>query len=223
MELETLSEAELVRQSRDGSLSAFEQLVYRYEHRIYAFVLQFRHSSADASEITQETFVRAFQAIARFDPRYAFGPWLFTIARRKCIDYYRAAPPSPEEPAVEPEDHDDPAAVLARREEYEELWRVARSQLPPVQFQALWLRYVEEMGVAQIAGVLRKTRAHVKVLLFRARQLLGRELAAKRDNTADPLRTPRPEKAPAPEPTKTSATGRRRDTHEIMVCKVQDF
>jgi RNA polymerase sigma-70 factor, ECF subfamily len=224
MELETLSEAELARQSQAGSLEAFEQLVYRYEHRVYAFVFQFRRSRADASEVTQETFVRAFQAIAQFDPRHAFGPWLFTIARRKCIDHYRAAPAAAAELSVEPEDPDDPATLLARREEYDELWRVARNRLPDVQFQALWLRYVEEMDVAQVARVLRKSRTHVKVLLFRARQLLGRELeAASRDGNVDTIRPPRAEKAPPPEPTAAPAKARRKDTHEIMVCKVQDI
>lgn len=225
MELETLSEAELARQSQAGSLEAFEQLVYRYEHRVYAFVFQFRHSRADACEVTQETFVRAFQAIAQFDPRHAFGPWLFTIARRKCIDHYRAAPAAAAaELSVEPEDPDDPASLLARREEYDELWRVARNRLPDVQFQALWLRYVEEMDVAQIARVLRKSRTHVKVLLFRARQSLGRQLeAARRDGTVDSIRLPRGEKAPPPGPTTTPANARRKDTHEIMVCKVQDI
>ena len=49
-----------------------------------------------------------------------------------------------------------------------------------MQYQALWLKYAEEMDVASIAQVLRKTQTHVKVLLFRARQALGRELSSAR-------------------------------------------
>ena len=82
-ELQTVSDEKLTRQSQAGSLAAFEELVHRYERRIYGFVAKCCGSASDASEITQDTFVRAFQAIARFDSRQAFAPWLFTIAANK--------------------------------------------------------------------------------------------------------------------------------------------
>lgn len=172
------SDEELARQSQDGSLAAFEELVYRYEGRIYGFVVNACRNVADAREVTQDTFVRAFQAIGQFDCGRGFGPWLFTIARRKCIDHHRAAPPAADEPMPELADHNDPSELLARREERQGLWDMARRRLPEPQFQALWLRYAEEMSMAGIAQVLRKTQTHVKVLLFRARQVLGRELRA---------------------------------------------
>ena len=95
-DLPRLSDEELARETQagSGSLAAFEDLVYRYQQRIYAFVTHCCRNSADAQEVTQDTFVRAFQAIAQFDPRRGFAPWLFTIARRKCIDHHRAAPPA---------------------------------------------------------------------------------------------------------------------------------
>ena len=123
--------------------------------------------------------MRAFQAIAQFDPRRGFATWLFTIARRKCIDHNRAAPPAPaEESMPEPPDLADPAELLAQREDRQSLWQIARRRLPEAQFQALWLRYAEDMSVAGIARVLRKTRTHVKVLLFRAREVLRHDLKA---------------------------------------------
>ena len=158
-------------------MAAFEELVHRYEHRIYAFVMQYCHNDADAHEITQDAFVRAFQAIGRFVPRGGFGPWLFTIARRKCIDRYRATVRvAADDPLPEVPDQDDPSVLLARQEERQQLWALARKCLGETQFQALWLRYAEDMSVAEIARVLSKTTVHVKVLLFRARQALGREL-----------------------------------------------
>jgi RNA polymerase sigma factor (sigma-70 family) len=122
--------------------------------------------------------VRAFQAIEQFDPQRSFAPWLFTIARRKCLDLYRAARHPVDEQAPELVDEDDPAQLLARQEERQGLWGLARRNLPKPQFQALWLKYSEEMSVVEIAQVLGKTQAHVKVLLFRARRALGRELSA---------------------------------------------
>jgi RNA polymerase sigma-70 factor, ECF subfamily len=178
-DFESASDEELVRQTQAGSLVAFEELVYRYEHRIYGFVFQYCHNDADAREITQDAFVRAFQAIGQFVPRGGFGPWLFTIARRKCIDRYRATVrTAADEPVPELPDHDDPAELLARREERQGLWDLARKRLREPQFQALWLRYAEGMSVAGVARVLRKTQTHVKVLLFRGREALRRELEA---------------------------------------------
>ena len=176
-EFQSASDEALVRQSQAGSLAAFEELVYRYEHRIYAFVLQSCRNRADALEVTQDAFVKAFQAINQFDGEHAFAGWLFTIARRKCIDHHRAAPPVPAEEVPELPHGDDPARLLSEREERENLWRLARQHLPEIQFQALWLKYVEDMAIAEIARVLRKTQTHVKVLLFRARQTLAREIA----------------------------------------------
>ena len=172
------TDEELARQSQAGSLRAFDELVSRYESRVYAFALNFCRSDADARDVTQETFVRAFQALDRFDARAALAPWLFAIARRKSIDLLRAKSRRQGQTAEEnfELDGNDPAVLLERREEAENLWVLARNCLPVTQYQALWLRYAQEMSVAQIAVALGKTRAHVKVMLLRARRVLAREL-----------------------------------------------
>ena len=172
----SVSDEELARQTQAGSFDAFEQLVERYEHRVHAFVIQFCRNATDAREITQDTFVKAFQSMAQFDSRRVFAAWLFTIARRKSIDRHRAATPVVDESIPEQPDYNDPAQLLADREDRQNLWQLARRRLGENQFQALWLRYAEDMDVAQIAQVLGKTRVHIKVLIFRARQILGREL-----------------------------------------------
>ena len=171
-----VSDEELVRQTQADSLEAFEALVYRYERRIYAFVFQACGNAADAREVTQDTFVKAFRALAQFDSRRPFISWLFAIARNKCIDHHRATRAATDEPTDEPTDSDTPALLLSRREEEQNLWQLARRLLPEAQFQALWLRYAEDMEVGQISEVLSKTRTHVKVLLFRARQQLSKNL-----------------------------------------------
>lgn len=176
LELQSCSDEELARKVQAGSLAAFEGLVSRYERRIYGFVVRFCRNGTDAAEITQDTFVRAFQAIAQFNPRHTFAAWLFTIARHKCIDHHRAAPPPAEEYMPDLAETGNPAEALASREERQNLWDLARHALPELQFQSLWLRYAEDMNVAQVATVLHKTQTHVKVLLFRARQTLAREL-----------------------------------------------
>ncbi len=175
-ELTTDSDAELARQTQAGSAIAFEQLVYRYEHRVHAFARQFCQNATDAREVTQDTFVKASQSMAQFDARREFAPWLFTIARRKCIDRHRAAPPAADASLPDLVEDNDPGELLAQQEDRQHLWLLARRCLPENQYQALWLRYVEDLTVADIAQVLGKTQIHVKVLLFRARQILGRRL-----------------------------------------------
>ena len=175
------SDEQLARETQAGSVAAFEELVARYERRIYAFVAQSCRDGMDATEIAQETFVKAFQAIEQFDPKRSFAAWLFTIARRKCVDHFRAMPPSSDkQAALAPSRTDDPSEILASQDDREQLWALARRILPEPQFHALWLRYVEDLGVAEIARVLSRPQTYIKVLLFRARKTLGDRLKVTR-------------------------------------------
>src|SRR3954469_23765147 len=112
-----ISDQALIAQSIRGSLPAFEQLLSRYEKRVYGFIFQSCRNAADASDLTQETFLRAFQALARFDLRYPFAPWLFSIARRKCIDFHRARKPASDPHIPDLPDLNDPSVLLARIQE----------------------------------------------------------------------------------------------------------
>jgi RNA polymerase sigma-70 factor (ECF subfamily) len=164
----------LVEATRRGDVAAFEELVYRYEGRITAFVLRFCPNTSDAAEIVQDTFVRAYQGLHRFDASHRFASWLFTIARNRCTDHFRAAKPQGTElptDLIGPESQ-IPGVSLARRETADGLWSVARKILPKAQFEALWLFYAEDMGIREIAKIMGLTQTHVKVLLFRARRAL---------------------------------------------------
>jgi RNA polymerase sigma-70 factor (ECF subfamily) len=157
-------------------MKAFEQLVYRYEQRIYRFACNACSREPDARELTQDTFVKAFRAIAQYNPEHSFAAWLFTIARHKCIDHLRVPRPFETHEIPELADGCDPGEMLSRNEEQLNFWALARNALSPAQFQALWFRYVEDLSVAEIARILRLTQTHVKVLLFRARISLGKRL-----------------------------------------------
>ncbi|MDW8308391.1 MAG: sigma-70 family RNA polymerase sigma factor [Verrucomicrobiales bacterium] len=174
--LSHLTDEELAHRAQAGEVGAFETLVERFEARIYRFALHWCGREADAREVTQDTFVAAYLHLNRFDSAHAFVTWLFTIARRKCIDHARRAPVVGAEPIGEEADTDDPFELMARREACDDLWALARRVLPATQFQTLWLHYVEDLSVRDVARVTGKTLPHVKVLLFRARRTLGREL-----------------------------------------------
>jgi RNA polymerase sigma-70 factor, ECF subfamily len=182
------SDEALARQSQAGSMEAFEELVLRYEQRIFAFVFRSCRNGMDAAEITQETFVKAYQAISQFDPKRTFAPWLFTIARRKCVDHFRSVPPTSNESLPELSYSIDPAEMLSVQEERRHLWDIARRILPQSQFDALWLHYVEDMNLAEVAKVLRRPQTYIKVLLFRARKALAERLKPTRANTVSPPR-----------------------------------
>ncbi len=177
-ELASIPDEALARQAQAGDASCFEELVHRHEARMFHFLLRCAQHEADARDLTQETFVSAYLKIGQFDPARSFLTWLFTIARHKWIDRCRVTRPPTPEPPPEQADLDDPATLLIRGEEGRNLWAVARRVLPELQFQALWLKYAEDLSVRDVARVLRRTQTHVKVLLFRARIALGRELDA---------------------------------------------
>lgn len=183
-------DGELVRETRAGSLSAFEELVYRYEQRIFRFVSQSAWCEADAREITQDTFVKAFQSLHQFHPDRSFSAWLFAIARRRQIDHFRLAQRRPSSPLedTEPCPAADPAEQMANLEEGDRLWALARQCLSPAQFEVLWLKYVEDMEISGIAQTVRKTVPHVKILLFRARRNLGKTLSLKPNSDPELLR-----------------------------------
>jgi RNA polymerase sigma-70 factor (ECF subfamily) len=183
---QSLSDETLARQTRAGSMKAFEELVSRYEQRIYSFVAQSCRNGMDAAEITQETFVKAYQAISRFDPSRSFATWLFTIARRKCIDHSRAVPPMNNDPPPEVSDINDPSELLAVQDERRHLWSLARRILPQAQFDALWLHYVEDMKLAEVSKILRRPQTYIKVLLFRARKALADRMKPTQANINSP-------------------------------------
>jgi RNA polymerase sigma-70 factor (ECF subfamily) len=174
-ELTTLTDEELARRARDGSMASFEELVRRYEARLYRFFAGGCGNAADARDLCQESFIRAYRHLDRFDPSRSFAGWLFTIARHQRIDHFRRmTPSSPAEPPAT--DTDTPANLLQEREAKEDIWRTARQTLSETAFQVLWLRYAEDMTVSEIARVMKRTQTHIKVILFRARSRLSLEL-----------------------------------------------
>ena len=87
--LPQLEEDECVARAQRGDVAAFSELVARYQNRIYRFLVRLTRSPDDALELTQETFLNAYQALARWRPEARFTTWLFRIARNQAIDWLR--------------------------------------------------------------------------------------------------------------------------------------
>ena len=79
----------LVRQFREGDLSAFDELMSRHWKRVYYLALRMTDSHEDAEDISQEVFVRVFNAMPTWKPKASFQTWLRTVTLNLCIDYHR--------------------------------------------------------------------------------------------------------------------------------------
>jgi len=166
---------QLAARAAEGSLDAFGELVKRFEVRLFNFLLRRTGSRADAEDLTQEAFIRAWEKIQRYEPTWRFSTWLFTIAARLAVSHHRKRRPTLR--WIEEEDS-EAAAPFEREDDVNsgaKLWRLAGKVLTPEQHTALWLRYAEDMGIDEIAVVLKKSQVGVRVMLFRARQLLAEQ------------------------------------------------
>jgi RNA polymerase sigma-70 factor (ECF subfamily) len=169
---QSADDSSLVQQSRTGCVDSFEQLVHRYEARVFHYVRSGCRSDADAKDVTQVSFVAAYLGLDRFELGRPFSPWLFQIARRKLVDHQRGRPFEPLESAPESIEPTEPGQLLAEREEQQSLWQEMQGVLSEKQFAALWFRYREEMSVEEVATAMGISLVHAKVTLFRARQAL---------------------------------------------------
>ncbi len=84
-----ITEAELIRKSRLGDIDAFEQLILRYEKRIYAIAYKYMGNHEDAGDMAQDALLKAYQAIGSFRGDAAFGTWLGKITANRCLDELR--------------------------------------------------------------------------------------------------------------------------------------
>jgi RNA polymerase sigma-70 factor (ECF subfamily) len=169
---------ELAARAAAGSNAAFEALVSKYSTRLFFFLRRRCKSEADIEDLIQEAFLRAFRSIGRYDPRWKFSTWLYTTAARLAVSRHRSrrAEPLPLEAATAESQSPGPQEVLIRKEEVEvgaNIWELARS-LKPSEYEALWLRYAEEMPVKDISRTMKKTQVGVRALLHRSRLKLGK-------------------------------------------------
>lgn len=176
-----LSPEQLAERSQAGCSEAFARLVEQYQIRIFNFVLQFVRNRHDAEDVTQETFLKAYRGLHRYNSDYAFGAWLFTIAKRTAFSFLRVTQrvgtrSTVSEPTASSEsDWNHPAVQLEQKDTADSIWRIAKA-LKPKQYEALWLRYGEGFSVAEIAGIMGLTQIHVKVLLHRGRSQLAKKM-----------------------------------------------
>src|SRR4051812_21472658 len=132
--------------ARAGDREAFAELVRRFADRLLRFLVGRGVEREDARDLVQETFLRAWAALDRFDDRYAVSTWLFTIAYRLALNL-RARQARRSHVAIGEAAIAAPAAQAVDDAPPGGLWATARGLLGERDYQALWLYYAEDQDM----------------------------------------------------------------------------
>jgi RNA polymerase sigma-70 factor (ECF subfamily) len=178
-------EPELLRRAQRGDEAAFAELVRQQQTAVFNIAYRMFGRRQDAEDATQEAFLRAFQALGRFDVTRPFAPWIKRITANLCLNWLESERVRPQLTAADlaqtdqsPADMDQlahetatPEQLMIRREQAARL-RAAILQLPPAYRAVIEYRHFQELSYEEIARVLERPLSSVKSDLFRARKML---------------------------------------------------
>lgn len=196
----TEQEALWISKALKGDDAAFGNLVEKYQKPVFSLCYRMLGNSNDAEDAAQESFIRAFRHLKRYDPNRSFATWLLSIASHYCIDRMRKrkldtvstdvlpAEVVPDRNAPNPEKE-------YRDREKEALIQDLMEDLKPTDRAAIILRYWHECSEVEIAETLNLSVSAVKSRLFRSRQTLANSWLAAEN--ALPLNERRPHESPA--------------------------
>jgi len=169
-------ETELIQRARNGDSQAFGALVERYQRRVVGVAQAVVHNQDDAIELAQETFIRAYENLAKFESRSSFSTWLYRIAANLAIDFRRREGRHPvlrgEDAEAEIQRLPSPRGDAFRETARAELsGRIneALKELTPEHRAVILLREVEGLSYDEISEVLQVPRGTVMSRLHYAR------------------------------------------------------
>jgi len=165
-------EVTLLRASLDGETAAWGEVVTRYKDAVFGLCLGFLRNRADAEDIAQDAFVRAYLNLRRYNLEKKFSTWLFTIAANLCRNRLRYRR---NHPVVEPPDSmpggGDPAAAIAREDRRAKV-KAALSRLPYSYRAPLILRFYNDLSYRDIGDILGIPEGTVKTRIHRGKAML---------------------------------------------------
>jgi RNA polymerase sigma-70 factor (ECF subfamily) len=191
----TWSDEELVARSKAGDIDSFNQLVKRWERPIFALAYRTLGREEDARDVTQETFLRAFRALAGFKGDAKFSSWLYRITLNLCRDWIRKERRTPVVAVPEGVDVEQLAADRAPAESIEDL--AARAELsrevakamkhlPNEQRQAIILKEYHGLTFQEIADLMKCPLSTVKTRVYQGlstlRKQLGEQMTSPRES-----------------------------------------
>src|SRR5215207_1771882 len=165
-----------------GDQDAFAELVYTYQDSVYNLCYRMLSDRTEAEDAAQETFLRAYLNLQRYDPARSFKTWVLSIASNHCIDRLRRRrmvwlsideplPPNITLASDEPEPEE--ASLFKERSE---AMQKLLDTLSPDYRAAVVLRYWYDYSYTEIADILDTTESAIKSRLFRARQMLAEKI-----------------------------------------------
>jgi RNA polymerase sigma factor (sigma-70 family) len=174
------SDEQLIAMTRRGNQAAFEMLVQRYQPRLLAFCRHMLSSKEDAEDVLQEVFAASYNALLADDRPINTRPWLYRIARNRCLNHLRKPRNSGQDSMdiFERDNGTSTADTVHRREEFRQIVTDV-GQLPETQRTALLLREIDALSYDQIAEAMDTTVPSVKSLLVRARVSLAEAAEAR--------------------------------------------
>jgi RNA polymerase sigma-70 factor (ECF subfamily) len=166
-----LEEPDLIRRARQGDGAAWETLVQAHQESAFRFAFLLLGDAAQAEDVAQEAFIRAFRSLERFDANRLFRPWLLSITanlaknQRRSVSRYLAALGRlvRETPGSE----DGLESGIQNRLDSQALWQAVR-RLDPNDQQIIYLRYFLDLSVAETSDTLGIAEGTVKSRLHRA-------------------------------------------------------
>lgn len=170
-------EGQWLQQAQNGNAEAFSEVVKLYQHPVYNLCYRMLGNAQEAEDAAQETFLRAFKAIRRYDGERNFASWLLSIAANYCIDQHRrrrfvtlALEQAPSGELVERKA--DVEGHIVSKQTGDEV-QVLLAQLKPKDRAAVVLHYWYEHSYKEIAVELKLSESAVKSRLHRARRTLA--------------------------------------------------
>lgn len=173
-----------IEQALKGDQVAFGYLVRAYERPVYNLAYRLLGDPMEAEDAAQETFVRAFNKLATYQPERKFVNWLLSIASHHCIDCLRRRGRSPAlsldgplPPQWLASDAERPEQAVNRRQQQDQVRRLLDTLEPPYR-AAVVLRYWYDLSYEEIAATMGTTESAIKSRLHRARRMLAEQLHA---------------------------------------------
>ena len=167
---------ELIYEALSQDRDAFEALVLRHRPRAVRFAAGIVGPDA-AEDMAQEAFAKVYLRLSAYQRNTSFKSWLLTIVRNTCIDYMRKQMESlPLEETIGPLEAETPSDAIIKAEEWQAL-RFVWNRLAKDARCALYLYAYEELPYRDIAAAMGKSTAQVKMIIYRARKKLKKELS----------------------------------------------
>jgi RNA polymerase sigma-70 factor (ECF subfamily) len=181
-----LTDEDLARAYTRGETTCFDELVRRYSGQIYAFIFRMIGRPEDADDLTQEVFVQLLRSLPSVRTDAFLRPWIFVIARNKCLDHLKRRRALPFSDLSDPTTGGELVVAdarplpeeLAERADLAQILRDAIAVLPERYRAVVALRYSSDLTFAEIGQVLGLPENTVKTHFQRAKAMLRRELSS---------------------------------------------